>query len=55
MLPSGSSARAALAESERRYRLLAENTTDTIIMCDAQMKRRYVSPSVTNPAGLRAG
>ena len=44
---------AAVVESERRYRLLAENTTDTIVMCDADMRRRYVSPSVEGLLGYK--
>ncbi|WP_238290236.1 PAS domain S-box protein [Methylobacterium longum] len=36
----------ALEESERHYRLLAENTTDIIIWSDLTTCRRYVSPAV---------
>lgn len=36
---------AAMAESERRFRLLAESTTDTVIWCDLDSRRRYVSPA----------
>lgn len=35
-----------LRESERRYRLLAESTTDVIFSTDAQLELNYVSPSV---------
>ncbi|SFE03658.1 PAS domain S-box-containing protein [Methylobacterium sp. 13MFTsu3.1M2] len=35
-----------LEESERRYRLLAENATDIIIWSDLTARRRYVSPAV---------
>ena len=35
----------ALHESEARYRLLAENTTDLIIYSDLDTTRRYVSPA----------
>jgi PAS domain S-box-containing protein len=34
-----------IAESERRYRLLAENATDMIVRMDADGVRRYVSPA----------
>ena len=34
-----------IQESERRYRLLAENTTDVIILSDVDGTRRYVSPA----------
>jgi PAS domain S-box-containing protein len=36
----------AVEESERRYRLLAENATDIIIWSDLTTCRRYVSPAV---------
>ncbi|HEX2555319.1 MAG TPA: PAS domain-containing protein, partial [Microvirga sp.] len=35
----------AVAESEARYRLLAENATDMIIQADLDTTRRYVSPA----------
>ncbi len=38
--------RAALHDSERRYRLLAENITDMIWTADLDFKFTYVSPSV---------
>ncbi len=40
-------ARVSLAESERRYRLLAENSTDIIVLVDAAMTVAYISPAIT--------
>jgi PAS domain S-box-containing protein len=37
---------AALGESEKRYRLLAENVTDVIWTADLNLRLTYVSPSV---------
>jgi len=41
----------ALEESERRYRLLAENATDIIWTRDMNLRPTYISPSVTSILG----
>ena len=41
----------ALKESEKRYRLLADNAADTIWAVDLNMRPTYISPSVTRLLG----
>jgi len=40
-----------LQESETRYRLLADNSTDMVFQLDAEMVRRYVSPACRELVG----
>ncbi len=42
---------AELRQSERRYRLLAENATDVIFTMDLEFRMTYCSPSVTRVRG----
>ena len=44
----------AVLDSERRYRLLAENTTDIIILCELDTTRLYVSPAAREVFGYDA-
>ncbi|MFA6401196.1 MAG: PAS domain S-box protein [Salinivirgaceae bacterium] len=44
----------ALLESEERYRLIAENTADTIVVLDLNLNIIYISPSVQNVRGYTA-
>lgn len=41
----------AVEESEKRYRLLAETTTDVVVRCTLDGRRFYVSPSVRKTLG----
>ena len=42
---------AALGESEKRYRLLADNVTDVIWVRDMNLRLTYVSPSIVRQTG----
>jgi PAS domain S-box-containing protein/putative nucleotidyltransferase with HDIG domain len=44
----------ALSDSEKRYRLLAENVSDVIWVTDVNLRPIYVSPSIERLLGYRA-
>ncbi len=46
-------ARAPESESEKRYRLLADNIADVIFLLDLELRPTYFSPSVTRLAGRK--
>ncbi|MHB8284656.1 MAG: PAS domain S-box protein, partial [Caulobacteraceae bacterium] len=48
------SAEAALASSEARYRLLADNASDIVTECDLKGRFTYVSPAVASTTGFSA-
>ena len=46
MFPSASGSKPRLRESEEKYRLIADNTAETITVLDLDLKFTYVSPSI---------
>lgn len=53
-MTSKKSAELALRESEKHYRILAENVTDVIWTIDLNLKLTYISPSVMRLTGYSA-
>ncbi len=47
-------AEAILRETEKRYRIIAEHTTDAIWMFDTNLRLTYVSPSIEDLTGYKA-
>ncbi len=54
VLTERSHLQSTLAESERRYRTLSENSSDIIVRATVDGKRLYISPSVTEVLGYTA-
>ncbi len=50
-MPKQELTKVALQESERRYRFLAENVTDVILVTDMDMQSTYISPAITSVTG----
>ncbi len=54
-ISSRKGAELALMESEKHYRILAENVTDVIWTLDMNLKLTYISPSVVKLTGFSTG